>query len=46
MLREEKIQKDKQFGHGSHTMERISNGIFFILKIKRQTLLRSTEALK
>jgi hypothetical protein len=46
MLKEEEILKVKQYGLGSHTMERISNGIFFILKIKRQTLLRSTEALK
>jgi hypothetical protein len=41
MLREEKIQKDKQFGLGNPTRERTNNGIFFILKTRKQIPQRS-----
>jgi hypothetical protein len=46
MLKEEKMLKVKQFGPGNHTRERTSNGIFFILKTKKQIPQRSTEALR
>ena len=46
MLKVEETLKDKQFGLGSHTKERTNNGIFFILKIRKQTPQSSTEALR
>jgi hypothetical protein len=46
MLRVVKMLKVKQFGLGNHTGERTSNGIFFILKIRKQTPQSSTEALR
>jgi hypothetical protein len=36
MLRVVKMLKVKQFGLGNHTKERTNNGIFFILKTRKQ----------
>jgi hypothetical protein len=46
MLKEEETQKVKQFGLGNLIQERTNNGIFFILKIRKQTPQSSTEALR
>jgi hypothetical protein len=46
MLRVVKMLKVKQFGLGNHTGERTSNGIFFILKIRKLIPQSSTEALR
>jgi hypothetical protein len=46
MLKVEETLKDKQFGLGSHTKERTNNGIFFILKTRKQTPQSSIKALR
>jgi hypothetical protein len=46
MLKVAKMLKVKLFGLGNLTRERTNNGIFFILKTRKQIPQRSTEALR
>jgi len=46
MLKEEETLKVKQFGLGNLIREKTNNGIFFILKTRKQTPQSSTEALR